>query len=386
MHRVLRLVAVALLAAASAYVVAPWALRTYTKAQGTQTIATERGSIRVVTFARGLENPWGMAFLPDGRALVTERPGRLRLVDKAGKISPPIAGTPAIYARGQGGLLDVAIHPDFARNRLIYLTFAEPGADGGSTAAGFGRLSDDNSRLENFRVIFSQQPKVSGGLHFGSRIVFARDARVFITIGDRGEMNRVQDFSIHRGQVIRLEADGRVPADNPFVGKPGYRPETWSHGHRNPQGAAIHPQSRKLWTVEHGPAGGDEVNVPLAGRNYGWPVIGIGKHYDGTPIGVGTHREGMEQPVYNWDPQIAPSGMDFYTGDKFPQWRGNILIAALMTRMLVRLELDGEKVTREERIRGFPDRLRQVRTAPDGFVYLLTDETDGRLIRVEPVR
>jgi glucose/arabinose dehydrogenase len=278
----------------------------------------------------------------------------------------------------------VTPHPDFGRSRLVYFTYAEPGPGGASTAAAFGRLSDDETALENVKVIFRQMPKSGGGRHFGSRIVFARDGRVFVTTGDRGEEERVQDFSIHRGQIIRVEADGRVPADNPFVGKGGFRPETWAHGVRNPQGAAIHPVTGKLWTVEHGPAGGDEVNIPLAGKNYGWPVIGHGNHYDGRRIGVGTHKEGMEQPVYYWNPQIAASGADFYTGDKFPAWRGNLLIAALMTRMLVRLELDGEKVVREEQIKGFGDRLRQVRNGPDGYVYLLTDEPDGRVLRLEP--
>src|SRR5262249_52251877 len=211
--------------------------------------------------------------------------------------------------------------------------------------------------------------------------------RVFLTIGERNQMNLAQDLSVHRGQVIRLEADGRVPADNPFVGRSDARPEIWSYGHRNPQGAALHPVTGKLWTVEHGPAGGDEVNIPLPGRNYGWPVIGYGHHYDGRPIGIGTHKEGMEQPVYYWDPEIAPSGMDFYTGDKFPGWRGNMLIAVLLKRMLVRLELDGEKVVKEERmLRDIGDRLRHVRQGPDGHVYILTDEDDGRVLRLEPAR
>jgi aldose sugar dehydrogenase len=356
-------------------------------AAAAQTFKTEKHEVRAVTVARGLDHPWGMAFLPDGRILVTERPGRMRLVAKDGKLSPPIAGVPEVYARGQGGLLDVALHPDFARNRLVYWSFAEPGPGGAGTAAAFARLSDDGARLENVKVFFRQHPKSEGGIHFGSRIVFARDGRVFITLGERGQMDMAQDISVNRGQVIRLETDGRVPPDNPFVNRTGARPEIWSYGHRNVQGAALHPQTGKLWTVEHGPGGGDEVNIPLAGRNYGWPVIGIGRHYHGAPIGIGTHKAGMEQPVYNWAPAIAPSGMDFYTGDKFPGWRGNMLIAVLRQQMLVRLELDGEKVVREERmLRDIDARLRHVRQGPDGFVYLLTDESDGKVLRLEPAR
>jgi glucose/arabinose dehydrogenase len=352
-----------------------------------QEFRSEKYPLRIVTVAKGLEHPWGLAFLPDGRMLVTERPGRMRIVGRDGTLSPPLGGVPAVYARGQGGMLDVTLHPDFARNRLIYFTYAEPGREGGGTAAAFARLSADSMRLEDLKVIFQQYPKSSGGLHFGSRIVFARDGRVFITVGERGQMELAQDVSVNRGQVVRLEADGRIPADNPFVGKQGARPEIWSYGHRNPQGAAIHPATGKLWTVEHGPAGGDEVNIPLPGRNYGWPVIGIGRHYDGRPIGIGTHKEGMEQPVYNWDPQIAPSGAEFYTGDKFPAWRGNLFVALLMTQALVRLELNGEKVVREERLlRGIDQRLRHVRQGPDGFLYLLTDEGDGRILRIEPAR
>ena len=363
------------------------ALAAATSAAQAETFRTEKHEVRVVTVAKGLSHPWGLAFLPDGRMLVTERPGRMRIVAMDGRVSPPLAGVPEVYARGQGGLLDVALHPDFARNRLVYFSYAEPGPGGAGTAAAMARLSDDGARLENLKVVFRQQPKSEGGNHFGSRLVFARDGRLFITIGERYQMELAQDISVNRGQVIRIEADGRIPADNPFVNRNGARPEIWSYGHRNPQGAALHPQTGKLWTVEHGPAGGDEVNIPLPGRNYGWPVIGYGNHYNGRPIGVGTHKEGMEQAVYYWNPAIAPSGMDFYTGDKFPGWRGNMLIAVLKEQMLVRLELSGEKVVREERmLRGIGDRLRHVRTGPDGYVYLLTDESDGRILRLEPAR
>ena len=348
-------------------------------------LATDHYEVRVVTVARGLENPWGLAFLPDGRMLVTERPGRLRYVEKEGVLSRPLSGVPEVFKRGQGGLLDVALDPDFKENRYIYLSYAEPGREGGGTAVGRGRLSDD--RVEDFKVIFRQVPKTDTGVHFGSRLVFSRDGKLFVTIGERGERDRAQDFSIHRGQVIRIMPDGTVPADNPFVGLAGYRPETWSHGHRNPQGAALNPETGRLWTAEHGARGGDEINVPLQGRNYGWPVISYGRHYSGLKIGEGTHKEGLEQPVYYWDPSIAPSGMAFYTGGAFPAWKGNLLVGALRGAMLVRLELEGEKVVGEERMLGkLGERIRDVRQGPDGFIYLLTDNSKGRVLRLEPVK
>ncbi len=339
----------------------------------------------MVTVARELENPWGLAFLPDGRMLVTERPGRLRYVDDSGSVSKPLAGVPEVYARGQGGLLDVALDTDFENNRLVYLSYAQPGKGGGGTAVGRGRLVED--RLENFTVIFRQVPKANTRVHFGSRLVFSRDGKLFITIGERGERDRAQDFSIHRGQVIRVMPDGTVPGDNPFVGRKGYRPETWSHGHRNPQGAALHPDTGRLWTVEHGARGGDEINIPLKGRNYGWPVISFGRHYSGLKIGEGTHKKGMEQPVYYWDPSIAPSGMAFYTADRFRAWQGNLLIGALRGTMLVRLELDGERIVKEERmLKEMSERIRDVRQGPDGLVYLLTDSGNGRILRLEPMK
>jgi glucose/arabinose dehydrogenase len=354
------------------------------KAGADVTHATDLYQVRVFTVARGLENPWGLEFLPDGRMLVTERPGRLRIADKAGTLSKPLAGVPEVFARGQGGLLDVALDPDFQENGYVYLSFAEPGKGGGGTAAGRGRLMED--RLEDFKVIFRQVPKADTRVHFGSRMVFSRDKKLFITIGERGQRERAQDFSIHRGQVIRVMPDGTVPGDNPFAGRQGYRPETWSHGHRNPQGAALHPETGRLWTVEHGARGGDEINIPLKGRNYGWPVISYGRHYSGLKIGEGTRREGMEQPVYYWDPSIAPSGMAFYTAERFNTWRGNLLVGALKGQMLVRLELKGEKVVREERmLQGLKERIRDVRQGPDGFVYLLTDSGNGRILRLEPI-
>ena len=357
----------------------------FSKAGGVDDVyPTDLYRVRVVTVARGLENPWGLAFLPDARMLVTERPGRLRYIDRIGNISKPLGGVPEVYARGQGGLLDVALDPHFADNKLVYLSYAEPGKEGGGTAVGRGRLKEN--RLEDFRVIFRQVPKANTRVHFGSRLVFSRDGTLFITIGERGQRERAQDFSIHRGQVIRVMPDGTVPEDNPFVGRLGYRPETWSHGHRNPQSAALHPETGRLWTVEHGARGGDEINIPLKGRNYGWPVISFGRHYSGLKIGEGTHKEGMEQPVYYWDPSIAPSGMAFYTADRFRAWKGNLLVGALKGQMLVRLELKGEEVVREERmLQGLEERIRDVRQGPDGFVYLLTDSEDGRVLRLEPI-
>ncbi len=339
--------------------------------------------IKVVNVSSGLVNPWGLAFLPDGRMLVTERPGRLRLVTGDGKLSDPLGGVPDVFARGQGGLLDVALDPGFERNSLVYLSYAEPGKGGAGTAVGRGRL--EGNRLASFNTIFRQIPRTKTSVHFGSRLAFAGDGKLFITLGDRGERDRVQDFSIHRGQVVRINPDGTIPRDNPFVGRTGYRPETWSVGHRNPQSAAIHPETGELWTVEHGARGGDEINIPGAGLNYGWPVISYGVHYSGLKIGVGTHKEGMEQPVYYWDPSIAPSGMAFYTGDRFPAWKGNLLVGALKGRMLVRLKLEGEKVVEEERIlREMNKRIRDVRQGPDGFIYLLTDEKNGSILRLEP--
>ncbi|MDP6567473.1 MAG: PQQ-dependent sugar dehydrogenase [Alphaproteobacteria bacterium] len=350
-----------------------------------ETYPSEHYELRVVTVARGLEYPWGLAFLPDGSMLVTERPGRLRLVGADGELSPPLAGVPTVRASGQGGLLDVALDPDFGTNETIYLSYAEPGNGGAGTAVARARLDGAGNRLTGLRVIFRQVPKTGGGRHFGSRLVFARDGRLFITVGERGERERAQDFTINRGQVIRIDRDGAIPTDNPFVGKKGYRPEVWSHGHRNPQGAALHPESGKLWVQEHGARGGDEVNIPLPGRNYGWPVIAYGRHYSGRRIGVGTRRRGLEQPVYYWDPSIAPSGMAFYTGEKFPKWRGSLFVGALKFRLVARLILRGEKVVGEERIlQGLGERIRDVRQGPDGFIYLLTDAGDGRILRVEP--
>jgi aldose sugar dehydrogenase len=338
---------------------------------------------RVVDVARGLEHPWALAFLPDGRMLVTERPGRLRLVAHGGQVSAPLAGVPEVLAEGQGGLLDVVLSPHFAQDRLVYLSFSEPGAGGGGTAVGRGRLGERG--LEGTQVIWRQQPKVSGANHWGSRLVFRPDGTLFVTLGDRySHRDRAQDLSVTLGKIIRLNPDGSIPSDNPFVGRDGARPEIWSYGHRNIQSAAL-DASGQLWTVEHGARGGDELNYPQPGRNYGWPVITYGIDYWGGRIGVGTSRPGMEQPVYYWDPVIAPSGAVFYTGDAFPDWRGDLLVGSLRPGRLVRLRITDHRVTLEERYLGdLRERIRDVRQGPDGLIYLLTDHPRGRILKLEP--
>jgi len=350
-----------------------------------QAIKTQEHVVRLVKVVEGLEYPWGLAFLPDGRMLVTERPGRLRIVGKDGKLVPQaVAGLPQIVVHGQGGLLDVALHPRFTQNDLVYLSYAARGESGISTEVARGRLSAN--RLENVEVIFRQQPKSGSGRHFGSRLVFDREGYLYITLGDRGDMERAQKADDHAGSVIRLHDDGRVPADNPFVGKPGWKPEKYTFGNRNIQGAALHPRTGQLWTHEHGPQGGDEVNVIRAGVNYGWPVITYGVNYGiGTKIGEGTHKPGMAQPLHYWVPSIAPSGMAFYTGDRFPAWRGDLFVGALRDQVLVRLKLDGDKIVNEERmLKNVLGRIRDVRSGPDGYLYLLTDESNGVLTRIEP--
>jgi glucose/arabinose dehydrogenase len=343
---------------------------------------------KVEAHAKGLVYPWGLAFLPDGRQLVTERPGRLRVIGKDGRLSPPVKGVPEVYASGQGGLLDVALSPDFASSKLIFLSFAER-REGGSAATAVARakltLDGDGGRLDDAQVIFRQQPAASGGRHFGSRLVFARDGNLFITVGERGQQNMAQDLGTHLGKVIRLRADGSVPPDNPFIGKAGARPEVWSYGHRNIQAAALNPATGKLWTIEHGARGGDELNIPLPGRNHGWPVITYGRDYSGLRIGEGTAKAGMEQPVYYWDPSIAPSGMAFYTGDLFPEWKGNLFVGALRGQALHRLVLNGEQVVGEEAmLRDMGERIRDVRAGPDGGLWLLTDSPQGRVLRIVP--
>jgi aldose sugar dehydrogenase len=345
------------------------------------------GGVRVETVARGLEHPWGLALLPAGRMLVTERPGRLRLVEPDGRLSEPLAGVPRVLAHGQGGLLDVALDPRFPDTRLVYLSYAEPGAAGtAGTAVARARLGE--GWLEDVRVIYQQHPKVEGWNHFGSRLVFGRDGTLFVTQGDRFAYYRgAQDLSVGFGKVVRINPDGSVPRDNPFVGRAGARPEIWSYGHRNVQAAALHPETGQLWTVEHGARGGDELNHPEAGKNYGWPVITYGVDYTGASIGEGTAKPGMEQPVYYWDPVIAPSGMVFYTGDALPGWKGSVVIGSLRPGLLVRLVLEDGRVTREERyLADLRERIRDVRQGPDGLLYLLTDSREGRVLRVVPAR
>jgi glucose/arabinose dehydrogenase len=347
-------------------------------------VPATRADAEVVRVAGGLEHPWGLAFLPDGRMLVTERPGRLRLVAPDGTLSAPLAGVPEVFARGQGGLLDVALDPDFASNRLVYLSFAEPGDGGAGTSVARGRLEGD--ALAATTVIFRQAPKLPGGPHFGSRLAFDRAGNLFVTVGDRMEWPNVQRLDRGQGKVFRIRPDGGVPPDNPFVGRDGALPEVWSFGHRNSQGAAIHPQTGELWEIEHGPRGGDELNIVRAGKNYGWPEITLGINYDGNPIGTGkTHAPGMEQPIHWWIPSIAPSGMAFYTADRFPQWRGSLFVGALAHRKLVRLTLEGDRVVAEEHLLADEGkRIRDVQVGPDGYVYVLTDEDEGEILRVAP--
>lgn len=341
------------------------------------------------TLASGLDHPWGIAFLPTGEILVTERAGRLRVLSKDGKLSPAVAGLPAVFAEGQGGLLGVAIDPDYARNGLVYWTFSE--AEGGvnGTSAARGKLVlGPNPKLENVQVIWRQAPKMESALHFGGRLVFARDGKLFITTGERSIQEgraQAQKLDAALGKVVRINADGSIPSDNPFVNTPGAKPEIWSYGHRNLQAAALDP-SGKLWTVEHGAKGGDELNHPEAGKNYGWATITYGEEYSGKPIGDGiTQKDGLEQPVYYWDPVIAPSGMAFYESDLFPGLKHSLLIGSLKEQHVDRLVLKDGKVVGEERL--FTDiggRVRDVVVGPDGAIYVVTDEDDGKLIRITP--
>jgi glucose/arabinose dehydrogenase len=338
--------------------------------------------------ADGLDHPWAIAFLPDERLLVTERAGRLRVITRQGAMSAPVQGLPAVDARGQGGLLDVELSPSFATDRLIYWSYAEArGDDANGTSVARGRLSEDASRVEDVQVIFRQLPAWRSRGHFGSRLEFDREGRLYVTLGDRQQdapRELAQDNSTHLGKVVRINADGGIPADNPFVGQANVRPELWSTGHRNVQGAALHPETGALWTVEHGPRGGDELNLTQAGRNYGWPIISYGIEYRGAPVNGGVAaRDGLEQPNYYWDPVIAPGAMIFYTGDLFP-WRGDVLIAGLNTRALVRLRLQGERVVGEERFALGLGRIRDVAQAPDGAIWIVTDEDDGRVLRLTP--
>lgn len=343
----------------------------------------EDGVARVAV--AGLEFPWGMAFLPDGDLLVTERAGRLRMVDDGVLIDLAVEGIPEVYARGQGGLLDVAISPDFSRDGLVYLSYAEQGDGGAGTAVGRGRLVRDGEtlRLDEFEVIFRQSPKVSGDGHFGSRLVFADDGTLFISLGERQKFTPAQDLGTTLGKIVRINPDGTVPSDNPFVGVDGVLPEIWSYGHRNPQGAALDGDGG-LWTIEHGARGGDEVNQPTAGGNYGWPEVSFGVNYDRTPFPAST-RDDVAAPAYYWDPSIAPSGLAWYDGDLFPAWRGDLIGGALKDQLVVHLDVAGDGIVGESRfLEGAFGRIRDIEVAPDGALWLATDEENGSLVRLSP--
>ncbi|KJK14772.1 PQQ-dependent sugar dehydrogenase [Pseudomonas sp. NPDC087612] len=349
---------------------------------------SEEGSVKVSTLAEGLRNPWALAFLPDGQGiLVTERAGNLRIVSPEGKVGPPLGGVPEVWAKGQGGLLDVVLSPTFKQDRMVYLSYAEGGGEGGTagTAVGRGRLSADSAKLEDFNVIFRQQPKLSSGNHFGSRLVFDRDGYLFIALGENNQRPTAQDLDKLQGKVVRILPDGTVPKDNPFVGQANVRPEIWSFGHRNQQGAALNPWTGELWTNEHGPRGGDEINIPKPGKNYGWPIATHGINYSLMPIpeAKGEHVEGMLDPHHVWEKSPAISGMAFYDNPRFKPWDHSLFIGALAAQELIRLELKGDKVVHEERLLGeLKARIRDVRVGPDGYLYLLTDETDGALLKV----
>jgi len=356
-------------------------------AEQTNAPAAKQSAVTIDTFAQGLEHPWGLAFLPDGRLLVTERPGRMRLVTKNGKLSAPIAGLPEIAVLGQGGLLDVALGPDFATSGAIYLSYAEPreaGKNGTSVARAKLVLEGDGGKLEDVAVIFRQEPAIKSTYHFGSRLVFARDGSLFITTGERNfARNEAQNPANHLGKVIHVMPDGAPAPDNPKLA--GWDPKVWSIGHRNIQGAALDPDTGQLWTVEHGARGGDELNHPQAGKNYGWPLITYGRDYTGARIGEGTGKEGLEQPVYYWDPSIAVSGLAFYTADLIPEWKGNLFVGGLVGAHLERLVLEGEEVVAHEKLlTDLGERIRDVRQGPDGALWLLTDEKNGKVLRLVP--
>jgi aldose sugar dehydrogenase len=349
----------------------------------------------IVTVVEGLQNPWSVAFLPGGKMLITERPGRLRVLGTDGTLSAPVTGLPAVFARAQGGLLDVALDPAFAKNNLIYWSFSEPRENNeNNTAVARGKFVDDATapRVDDVQVIYHQTPSMNSPLHFGSRLVFGRDGTLFVTQGDRsiipGRM-QAQKLESGIGKMVRINPDGSIPKDNPFVGKEGARPEMWSIGHRNIQAAALHPTTGELWEIEHGTRGGDELNIARKGKDYGWPTIAYGIEYQGGTITGGIQQQaGMEQPIYYWDPIIGPSGMAFYTGSLFPQWKGSLFVGGHGSRDLVRLTLNGEKITGEERllkdIQPKPEAIRDVRVGPDGALYLLTDGAAGRLLKLIP--
>ena len=354
----------------------------------TQNFKSEQGTLEVTTMTKGLEHPWALAFLPDRQGmLVTERPGNLRVVSADGKLSAPLSGVPKVWAKGQGGLLDVALSPDFKQDRTVYLSYAEGGGEGdrAGTAVGRGRLSDDLTAIKDFNVIFRQEPKLSVGNHFGSRLVFDRDGYLFITLGENNDRPTAQDLDKLQGKVVRIYPDGKVPDDNPFVGQAGVRPEIWSYGQRNPQGAALNPWTGTLWENEHGPQGGDEINIIERGKNYGWPMATHGINYSGQPIpeATGKTAEGTVGPRHVWEKSPGLSGMAFYDADRFKAWQHNVFIGALVSQELIRLQFDGDKVVHEERLLGeLNKRIRDVRQGPDGYLYVLTDEDDGGLYKI----
>ncbi|NBA93424.1 PQQ-dependent sugar dehydrogenase [Pseudomonas sp. R5(2019)] len=353
-----------------------------------QSYPSELGKVQVSTLAEGLKHPWALAFLPDAQGiLVTERPGNLRIVSAEGKVGAPIGGVPEVWANGQGGLLDVVLSPEFKKDRMVYLSYAEGGGNGNKagTAVGRGRLSADRTHLDDFTVIFRQEPKLSSGNHFGSRLVFDRNGYLFIALGENDERITSQDLDKLQGKVVRIFPDGKVPDDNPFVGQAGVRPEIWSYGHRNQQGAALNPWTGQLWTDEHGPRGGDEVNIIEPGKNYGWPLATHGINYSLLPIpeAKGKTLQGGVDPHHVWEKSPAISGLAFYDADRFKAWQHSLFIGALGAQELIRLQLDGEKVVHEERLLGeLTARIRDVRQGPDGFLYLLTDSEDGALLKV----
>jgi glucose/arabinose dehydrogenase len=356
-------------------------------AAGAQDYPSQKGMVTVTEVTAGLDHPWSMAFLPDNAGiLLTEKSGQLRLWRPDAGLSKPITGVPDVYARSQGGLLDVVLAPDFRDSRKVYLSYAERSGGGSAgTTVGYGVLSDDARALRDFKVIFRQTPQLSHGQHFGSRLVFDRNGYLFIALGENNQRPTSQHLDKLQGKVVRLYPDGRVPRDNPFIGNAQARPEIWSYGHRNQQGAALNPWTGELWTNEHGPRGGDEVNIPRAGKNYGWPIATYGINYSGSaiPEAKGTMVPGMEEPVYYWKASPAISGMAFYNAAAFPAWKGSLFIGALVERALIRLELDGDKIVKEERLlEALDERIRDVRVGPDGYVYVLTDASDGRLLKL----
>lgn len=389
----------ALAALAAALLVAPpmVAQQSGSATDGDDVHESGRHQFRVASVVEGLEHPWSIAWLPNGDMLVTERPGRLRIV-RGGELAPePIAGVPRVRARGQGGLLDVVLHPDYASNRLIYLSFAKPNGDASeaTTAVVRGRLDADEGRLTGVEEIFEADAWAEGNAHFAGRMAFDRDGYLFLSVGDRGEDPNLmedqpaQSLANHQGTVLRLHDDGSVPEDNPFVDRSGARPEIWSYGHRNPQGLSFHPVTGELWSNEHGPRGGDEVNVVRRGLNYGWPVASYGINYDGTIYTTRSHLPGTEPPVYAWVPSIATSGLLVYTGDRFPWWRGSVFTGGLNGQVLSRLTFDGHRAVSEERLlEGELGRIRDVRQGPDGYIYLAVDHRQGEptpVVRLEPV-